>query len=503
MLLNTPNLLKNASWGGLAASIRLVFGMGNLFLAIKLVGATSYGYLIVINSIAAFYVALISSVNIIAIANAVELRNQPDPVIKLKGLFSAVWIIIVVSVLLLLLAVFLFGPYFLQSFVYNGDDAGVQAELEQLLTLISLLAMSQLFTAGHATIVESLGRFDLAARAKLPGMPFIFICLSVLGFMSPYEVDIITVGEVMLAGAIIDLIFIYYFRLTLGLSGSISFSMESLRILPKLFGQGVTLQGANLVNIFFDPLNKFLLNLYVGPASVSTYEVAMRFIRGIQTIFSGAFRTFLQLADKLKNESGGDYIKTMQYGFVPAILMYAAGCILMVSVDRYWVEGEMEQLSLFFLMLIPPGIGLIFAGPLYNVLVGIRDLRFIFRMHLNLALLNLVASFTLIPLFGLYGAGLGLLLATAYNAIAELRRYNKMIGPIRGLAAEFSKRMISIILPLLLSVVVVISDQVLINNMTLLLVIIISTILLTILAISDPLTLKFTRLMLKKKNYKV
>jgi O-antigen/teichoic acid export membrane protein len=54
-------------------------------------------------------------------------------------------------------------------------------------------------------------------------------------------------------------------------------------------------------------------------------------------------------------------------------------------------------------------------------------------MHVNLAVMNLIASTLLIPLFGLYGAGVGLTLTTAYNAAAEYKRYVERLGPIHGL----------------------------------------------------------------------
>jgi O-antigen/teichoic acid export membrane protein len=72
---------------------------------------------------------------------------------------------------------------------------------------------------------------------------------------------------------------------------------------------------------------------------------------------------------------------------------------------------------LFYFLLLPASLGIIFTAPLYAALIGIRDLAFIFRMHVNLAVLNIAASTLLIPLFGLYGAGVGLMLATAYNAV--------------------------------------------------------------------------------------
>jgi O-antigen/teichoic acid export membrane protein len=173
--------------------------------------------------------------------------------------------------------------------------------------------------------------------------------------------------------------------------------------------------------------------------------------------------------------------------------MYGFGCILMVVTSRYWLKTGVEDLPLFYLLLIPPGIGIIFASPLYNALVGVRDLRFIFRMHLNLAVMNLVASIILIPLIGLYGAAVGLFITTFYNACAEYKRYLEKVGPIVGLVSELKKRAIAIIFALLLPPLVVLTNNSLSSDVNSSLVLGVATISLSWVLLMEPLSVRVAK----------
>lgn len=447
-----PNLFRNASWGGASATVRLLFGMGNLFLAINLAGAVSYGYLTVMVSITTFYVALINSVHTIAVTHAAELQRQSDSAHGLDTLFSAVWLLTLVGAVILGSAAILFGQPFLHAFVYWGGDTLVENQLSQLLVFVVLIAICQILGAGHVAVIESLGRFDLAAKAQLFG-PAVVFTLMAFGFYSLHKPNIVDVGKFMLVGGVVDLLLATWLRLKMKHLSSFKPSAKTIRLFPGLLNQGFALQGANLINIFFDPFNKFLLNRFIGPTSVSTYEIATKIVLGIRGLFGGACRTFLQLSSKLSVDGSSDYLKVLHYGLVPAVLMHGIGCVLMVLVSRYWFRGEMEYLPIFYFTLIPSSIGIIFAGPLYNALIGIRDLGFIFRMHLNLAVLNFIASLLLIPFWGLLGAGIGLSLTTAYNAWAEYHRYSRMIGVIVGFKQEIQRVAIRVTVSLSVSVI--------------------------------------------------
>jgi O-antigen/teichoic acid export membrane protein len=74
---------------------------------------------------------------------------------------------------------------------------------------------------------------------------------------------------------------------------------------------------------------------------------------------------------------------------------------------------------------------MIVVAPLYNGLIGKEDMRFIFKTQATLAVTNVAASLLLIPLLGVLGAALGLLLATLYNASAIFKKGRHLTGNVR------------------------------------------------------------------------
>src|SRR5690606_8614318 len=155
----------------------LVFGMANLFLAIKLAGVVPYGYLTLILSISAFYVAVVNSVHTIAVTHAADSRDKPKSNDSLDILFSAVWVFTLLSVVVICLATYSFGSQFLRTFIYWGTNPGTQSNLDALLIVVLAIAAFQILSAGNVAVIESLGRFDLAARAQIFGPMMIFIIL--------------------------------------------------------------------------------------------------------------------------------------------------------------------------------------------------------------------------------------------------------------------------------------------------------------------------------------
>lgn len=481
-----PSLFKNASWGGVSAAIRLVFGMANLFLAIKLAGVIPYGYLTLILSISAFYVAVINSVHTIAVTHAADLRDKPESNDSLNALFSAVWVFTLLSVAVICLTTYFFGSQFLHTFVYWGTNPDTQSDLGALLIGVLAIATFQIISAGNVAVIESLGRFDLAARAQIFGPVIIFIIL-VSGYIQYKSLNIVQVAQALALGGLLDLILTSYIRIKMGYLSAFIPKLHVISLFPTLFRQGLALQGSRLINVFFDPFNKFLLNFYVGPASVSTYEIAMKIIFGIQGLFGGAFRTFLQLTNKMSTDGAVDYLKSLRFGLVPALLLHGIGGVFIVAITHFWLSSEISNLPLFYLLLIPASMTIIFIAPIYFALIGIRDLNFIFKMNFNLAAMNLIGSLILIPIWGIYGAAMGFTIAILYNAFMEYKRYLLMIGEIPMLKQEIKFLLNRLITGLLITLIILLIGGFVDNKLILIISVVLSTFFLLLILFREPL----------------
>lgn len=430
-----PSLFKNASWGGVSAAVRLVFGMANLFLAIRLAGATEYGYVALMLSVAMIYLTFINSIHTIAVTHAADLKNNIAHQESLTKLFSVVWLFTLAACGLIGLLVWIFGDYFIQGFVYWGSNNELTNQIAIALSLLLIQLIFQLLSAANVAVIESLGRFDLAARAQMFGPALGFIIFSVM-FLNSSKYPIQDVVLVITLAALLDMMLTTMVRLRMGYLAAYLPQKDILSLFPTLLKQGLSLQGSRLVNVFVDPLNKYLLNLFVGAASVTVYEVAMKVITGIQGLFGGAFRTFLQLTNEMRVNSGQEYLKSIRYGLLPALILHAMAAVLIIYLSNYWFPEDTSNLPTLLYLMIPASTVIIFSAPLYYVLIGIRDLKFIFQMNLNLALFNVIGSVLFIPIFGVLGCAIGFTAAILLNAIMEYRRYVSKVGQIAALGKE-------------------------------------------------------------------
>ena len=361
------------------------------------------------------------------------------------------------------------------------------------LVLIAVLLVLQMVNAANIALIESLGRFDLAARTQILG-PILAFLIFLFVFIQAKQLTISGVALIYVLGILLDSLLSTSIRLKMGFVSAYFPQPNAVRIFPKLIKEGLSLQGSRLVVVFVDPFNKYLLNIFLGPASVTVYDVVMKVISGIQGLFGGAFRTFLQLTHEMRLNSGQEYIKSLRFGLIPAFIMHAIAGVLIIFVSHFWLNEGTENLPQLLFLMIPASVVIIFIAPLYFALIGMRDLVFIFRMNLTLAILNIIGSVVFIPIMGVTGCAVGFTVAIIYNAVMEYLRYIKKVGTIPELSQEMRSLYPRLIL-ILFFIILSLFSYILFND-DLMLVITQSMILilLLILLIREPLAIK----MLKK-----
>jgi O-antigen/teichoic acid export membrane protein len=208
---------------------------------------------------------------------------------------------------------------------------------------------------------------------------------------------------------------------------------DTIKQLSALVSAGSPLQATALLNLFLDPLNRILLGYFNEAASVTIYDLAMKVIWGIQSLFTSAMRVFLHFNDFSEDRINQTYIQVISLVFVPILIIHTVGAAFLYCVANWWVAIDLQSLLLFYLLATLSNLGMIIITPLYIRLIHRQDLGFIVKSQAILAFTNSAISIATIPLFGLLGAALGLLIATLYNVPAIYLRYQHKVAPIDGL----------------------------------------------------------------------
>lgn len=422
---------KNATWSGAVTGFRALSGLVNALLAVRLVGVESYGHLAALLSLFVLYLSLNTSLYTALVVRLMSPSVVEDPRGRAETL-AATALLTACAIALLVLTTsitFWFAPSFLGFNAHQGMDFAF--------LMMGVLVAVQILAALQAAVIEASGRLDLAMRAQLFG-PFVLLIMLGISYLLHLSLTAQDYVTMLCVATSVDLGLLWVVRrIRLRLVVLQAGASASMARLKELFRSGSVLQATSLMNLFLEPLNKLLLNSFIGPVAVTTYDLAMKVIWGIQGLFGAAMRVFLHLAQQDGATVGRTYTRVISLIVVPALIMHTVGAILLTWVAHQWVNLDAAQLMLFYAIATLSNLGMIFITPLYTSLISRGDLRFVFKSQAILALSNTFISIVAIPFFGLVGAAIGLLTATIYNVSAIYFRHGNQVGLIVGMASTF------------------------------------------------------------------
>ena len=404
---------RNATWSGLAAGIRAVTGLLSALLAIRLLGVGDYGHVATWLSLFVLYLSLNSSAFTMLVVKLVAVGSDGHPFDR-EGATAAAMRFCLWS-LSLLLPMTIFLSVYAIRLPLSGET--LPKTFDDVILLMGLLTAIQIFVALQAAVIEGAGRLDLATKWQLAGPLVVAAGLS-YGFVVGSALSAEAYLALLCGGVVVDLVLLWSIRRSLGLPLSIStpIAENSSGVLSWLRSGGL-LQATTLLNLFLEPVNKFLLNHFAGSAAVAIYDLAMKVVWGIQHLVGAAMRVFLHIGSQDRAAVGRAFAKAIALLGVPVVAMHAAGALFLFWAGRYWMTIDTTELMIFFGIATISNLGMIFITPLYLSLIGRNELLFIFRTQAVLALVNVLVSSAAIPFIGLIGAAFGLLVATALNAV--------------------------------------------------------------------------------------
>ena len=416
------NHLQNASWSGAITGYRGLVGIANALLAVRLLGIENYGHVVTLLSIFVLYLSLNNSVYMAFVAKLMSPEVVENSVMRSEILVSAA-LITVCSISLL--AAINYATYLISPSLFNlVKNPGMGLAFLMMGALVAL----QILSALQSAVIESTGRLDLAMKAQLLG-PTLGVILLVMFFILHIPLSPKNYVAILCFSVAIDLFLLWVVRrlmlhLVIWQSGC-RIRMQSLK---SLLRSSSALQATALMNLIIEPINKLLLNQFFGPLAVTTYDLAMKVISGIQSLFSSAMRIFLHLANQPGIAVGETYARTISFITMPILIAHTVGALLMAWVSNHWANIESTDLITFYALSSLANLSIIFATPFFISLVSRNDLRFIFLNQSIVTIIKLAASVGLIPLVGLHGVALGFISASFYYLVTAYKRHQIIVG---------------------------------------------------------------------------
>lgn len=422
-------LFRNASWSVIASAYRSGAGLLSALLAVRLLGAEGYGNVAVLISIFALCLSLASAVFVVLVAKIMAAESNSDTVEKN---------ILCAAANLLALASTAFVFAFAALFGYFADHLRGFGALNDLFwnlvrsssPVLAVITGLQIYSSLNSAMIESAGRLDLAVKSQMLGPTVVMSGLAFLSVFAP-AIDVTTYLTFICLGAGVDTLIVWIVRRVIVAERlSLLRWRGAVRYVPDLLKSGSSIQFSAFMNIFLEPLNKLLLNQFAGGGGVAAYDLAMKVIWGLQGLFGAAMRVFLHLRSQGAHVIATTYVRTVSLLAVPVVAGHIFGALLLSTFAHYGAPLDQKELMIFFGVATISNLSMIYISPLYVSLIAHDDRGFLFRNQARLTLANVVASASLIPLFGLTGAAFGLCLAALYNTGAIYARFQRKIGPV-------------------------------------------------------------------------
>lgn len=419
---------RNASWSALVSGYRSGGNFLVALIALKLLGAESYGNVAVMMAIFGIFVAFTSSVFTVLVPKIMGSRSTFSDTESRIGF--AAFVLSLASLVLIWLAwlsITAFSHRLESSGIFNRSFWQV---VNQGSLIVVAITVSQIYSSLNQALIESAGRLDLAVKTQLVG-PIAALCG--LSFFAAFgrPVDVPSYLGILFFGAFIDAMIAWLVRRKVSCTRlSLSSPAELVRDMMDLLRSASSIQFSAFMNIFLEPLNKTLLKQFSGDADVAAYDLTMKIIWGLQGIFGAAARIFLHLPSTVGKAVVAAYFRAGSLLTIPVVMVHTLASLLLAFYVNFSGTLEQERIMPLFGIAAVSNIAMIGVTPLYISLIANDDRKFLVLNQLRLTMANIVLSATLIPLLGLVGAAFGLCLAALYNAGAIWRRFGATIAPL-------------------------------------------------------------------------
>lgn len=279
-------------------------------------------------------------------------------------------------------------------------------QYSKLFILAGGISFFNTITATYTIILYATQRFDISNK---------------IGIMS---VTISNMGMlfIVINGGSISEIFIL--QLVVACVSSVVVYVEAIKILPvatfkfvwhkkeifECYRFGIVAYLNNLSSVALSSLDRMVIPFFVGPSNLTYYSIPGNVALKIPGITNTLTASMLPASSHLNGNNENSrlitlYVRTFRFMVVIAGALTVTVISFSYQILQYWLSVDFaEKSSSVLIILALTSFILALFGPLSNFLLGLGKLKFLSISSLCMAILNAVALFTLLPLFGIIGA---------------------------------------------------------------------------------------------------
>lgn len=398
----TYKAFKNSSYSMMGYLWPIVFTLFITPIIVLTLGVKEYGIYLFINTSMGLFglFELGLGVAVLKYMSYYYGKKDEEAIRRLTHSANSLFLILALLSLIISAIVGLFGVSFLPTsfFVYE--------KYFMLFILAGGVLFFNIVTATYSLILSAVQRFDISNKIGMTS-----ITISSLGMLFVVKMGG-SIREIFIVQLVVAAVFsVVIFREAKKLLPIATFKFGwNKKEIISCYRFGVVAYINNIATTALSSLDKIVIPFFVGPSNLTYYSMPSSVTAKIQGITNTLTVSMLPTTSQL---SGGDEISRMKTMYIRTfrLMIVIAGALTITVISfsyeimKYWLSIDFaEKSSKVLVILALTSFILALFGPLSNFLLGLGKLKILSVSSVCMAVLNAIALFTLLPLYGIVGA---------------------------------------------------------------------------------------------------
>lgn len=200
----------------------------------------------------------------------------------------------------------------------------------------------------------------------------------------------------------------------------------------EIMSYGLKFQLISISQMLYEPTTKALLSLFGGLSMVGYYEMASRLVTQLRAVIINANQVMIPVVTEASINTThavkNIYSHTLLLSIILSIPLFVFVIILSPAISLVWIGNIETSFIIFIVILSLANLFNIFSGPAYFGFLGEGILNPLIKIHILVAILNIILGFILGYFFQGYGIVIAWCLALSIPSLGMNSLYNKHIS---------------------------------------------------------------------------
>jgi O-antigen/teichoic acid export membrane protein len=202
----------------------------------------------------------------------------------------------------------------------------------------------------------------------------------------------------------------------------------STQIFRQIFSYGIKFQAISIIQLLYEPLTKSLLGKFAGVDVVGYYEVASRLVFQVRGLIVNANQVLVpKIASNQSTNAVVDvYIKSIKYLLIIVLPIMSALLFFAIPISYFYIGSYQEYFIISVAILSVALFVNIISGPSYFTFIALGKLNPLLISHILIAIVNVVAAFSITLIYKELGVIVGWGLALIIGSIYVIHAFHKL-----------------------------------------------------------------------------